>query len=413
MIETLRRAYDKRANSWDKLKVLLEVDDPSAEQRAEMDQLEAAIDEGTRDIERIERGLALQRNLEAVKEIVPNGASRQTREVVEDPEHRYEKAFGKYLRRGMLGLDEAERELLASGRVAADDLRALGTTPDAAGGYLVPPQFETRLVEAMKAFGGMLETAEVITTANGGDIEWPTADDTANKGAILAENTAVTELDVTFGTATLSAYMYVSRLVRVAFQLSNDSAFDIDAYLERTLSERLGRILNEHFTTGTGTSQPQGIVTGGTVGVTGAVSATATITYDNLVDLIFSVNQAYRQTARWMFSDGFLKLVYKLKDANGTPIWQPGMQQGVPSSLLGYPYTINPDVADPAPSAKSALFGDLRQGYIIRRVAGIGYLVLRERYAEFLQNGHLAFTRAGGRADQTAAYRVFQHGAAV
>jgi HK97 family phage major capsid protein len=92
----------------------------------------------------------------------------------------------------------------------------------------------------------------VIDTDSGAPMNWPTVNDTANVGAILAENTQVTEQDVTFGQTPLGAYMYTSRLVRVSYQLLQDSAFNLDEFLRDILGERIGRILNQHFTTGTG-----------------------------------------------------------------------------------------------------------------------------------------------------------------
>jgi HK97 family phage major capsid protein len=72
-------------------------------------------------------------------------------------------------------------------------------------------EFQARLVETMKAYGGILAVADVITTADGAPIQWATNNDTANIGALLSENTQVTEQDFTFGTATLGAYMYTSK----------------------------------------------------------------------------------------------------------------------------------------------------------------------------------------------------------
>jgi HK97 family phage major capsid protein len=88
--------------------------------------------------------------------------------------------------------------------------------------------------------------------------------DTTNVGRLLAENTQMSETDVVIGTATLGAYVYSSDLTRVSLQLANDSAFDVGRSCRRAHAERIGRITNQHFTTGTGSSQPQGIVTGAT-----------------------------------------------------------------------------------------------------------------------------------------------------
>src|SRR5664280_1390339 len=95
-------------------------------------------------------------------------------------------------------------------------------------------------------------------------------DDTANVGAILAENTQETQLDLTVGQTQLGAYMYTSKIVLVSLQLLQDAIIDVNELVPRKLGERLGRIQNQHFTTGTGSSEPLGIGYSPTAGVTAA-----------------------------------------------------------------------------------------------------------------------------------------------
>src|SRR4029453_6666120 len=86
----------------------------------------------------------------------------------------------------------------------------------------------------------------------------------------------------------------------------------------------IGRITNTHFTVGTGTGQPQGVVTGATLGKTGIVGQTTAIIYDDLVDLEHAVDPLYRPGSSYMMADSSLKVIKKLKDTAGRPIWQPG-----------------------------------------------------------------------------------------
>jgi hypothetical protein len=88
---------------------------------------------------------------------------------------------------------------------------------------------------AMTFVAAMRQLAEVITTDTGANLPWPTVDDTGNEGAILAENTQVSEQDVTFGQASLDAYMYTSKLVRLSLQLLNDNAFGLEGWLANAL----------------------------------------------------------------------------------------------------------------------------------------------------------------------------------
>jgi HK97 family phage major capsid protein len=269
------------------------------------------------------------------------------------------------------------------------------------------------MVETMKFYGAMRQVSEVITTATGATLPWPTNDDTANVGAILSENTQVTEQDVTLGQQDIGAYMYTSKLVRVSLQLLQDSVLDFETWLARKLGERIGRIQNTHFTTGTGTAQPEGVQTNATIGKTGASGQTTSVTYDDLVDLVHSVDPAYRNSGRvqFMMADSTLGAVRKLKDSQNRPLWEPSVQVGVPDRVLGYSYIVNQDMPAMAASAKSILFGDFFAGYLIRDVQDIQTLRLSERYADYLQLGFLAFARADGTPQDTAAIRAYRNAA--
>jgi HK97 family phage major capsid protein len=257
----------------------------------------------------------------------------------------------------------------------------------------------------------MLQEAEVIDTATGANLPWPTNDDTANVGAILGENTQVTEQDVTLGTASLDAYMYTSKLVRVSFQLLQDRP-DFDTWLARKLGERIGRILNQHFTTGTGTAQPDGIVTSATVGTTGTGSFASTggISFDNVIDLTESIDPAYGGLSdlKFMGHQTVRKALRKVKDGQQRYIWEPSTQAGAPSTVYGYEFVLNNDMPTLAASSKSLLFGSVRQAYVARIVKELTTLRLTERYADYLQVGFLAFERADGTMQDANAVRVFQ-----
>lgn len=288
--------------------------------------------------------------------------------------------------------------------------QAVGT--GAAGGFLVPQGFAGEIERALKSFGGVRAAARLFPTSQGNDIPWPTYDDTANVGELLAENTAAAAQDVTFGQITLKAYKYSSKVVLVALELLQDSAFDINALLADILAERIGRITNTHFTTGDNTAKPQGIVTAAGSGKVGATGQTTSITYDDVVDLEHSVDPAYRiqPGTGWMFADSTLKALKKLKDSQNRPLWLPGLAVREPDTILSYPYTVNQDVAVMAASAKSIIFGNFKK-YIVRDVMDITLLRLVERYAEFGQVGFIAFSRHDGRAVQAAALKFYQNSA--
>lgn len=408
----LRNLLERRANLWSNYQeVLTRATDEgfSPEDREQLDRMDGELNNLTNDIERIQRAETIDVRVEESQ-----GAEEGRDGLSADApsEERYAEAFGSFLRHGVQGVEAEERQLLQDGFVSGDQLRAQGVATDAAGGYLVPEGFRAIITETMKAFGGVRQVANVITTTTGNNLPWPTNDDTGNKGAILGENTAAPEQDVTLGQNTLGAHMYTSKLVRVSFQLLQDSAFDLDTWLPGKLGERIGRIHNEHFTTGTGTGQPEGVQTNATVGKTGATGQTTSVTYDDLIDLEHSVNSAYRnERAVYMFADSVLAKLRKIKDADSRPLWQPSVIAGTPSLLNGRPYVVNDDMPAMAASVKSILFGDFNAGYIVRDVSAVQVLRLTERYADFLQVGFLGFARADATPDDGAAIRAYQNSA--
>lgn len=305
----------------------------------------------------------------------------------------YQRAFEHYVRRGIGSLPADEQRALEQGFVAAGDTRALAAGVDAAGGYTVPDEFRNKMVEGLKAFGGILGLADVINTSSGNPLQWPTNDDTNNKGAILAENTQVTEQDLVFGTAALAAFMYTSKMVRVSIQLLQDSAFNLNTWLPRKLGERIGRAAAEHFAIGTGVGQPLGLVTGLTNTVDSGT--TGKIGFDDLVNLEHAIDPAYRGGAGvgYVLADSALRELRKLKDTTGRPIWAPAVSLDAPSTINGRRYTIDNNLAAVAAGSKSVVFGDIKAAYVIRLVAGAQTLRLTERYADYLQVGFLGFQR--------------------
>jgi HK97 family phage major capsid protein len=407
------RLVEERQKLWDRMQEIqrsaeAEDRDWTAEERTNWDKANTRLDEVCGDIERLERNARLA----ATDYTAVEAPAEERVEPVEDRAGQYAEAFGAYIRHGMSGLDQAQQRMLQANYSSPEE-RAQGAGVDAAGGYLVPEEFRNMMTEAIEQFGGILNLANVITTSSGGPLTWPSNDDTGNVGAILGENTQIGEQDLTFGQTQIGAYTYTSKLVRVSWQLLQDSAFQLEPYLARKLGERIGRAAAAHFVSGTGTGQPEGLVAGATAGVTGAVSATPAITYDNLVDLEHSIDPGYRENARYVLSDGALKILRKLKDADGRPIWQPVPAAGFPSTINGFPYTIDNSMAAPAAEEASILFGDIRAGYLVRRVLGIQLVTLKERYADFLQNGFFAYSRLDAMVDNAAAVRTFVHGAAA
>ena len=405
---------DRRANLWSQLQELdRRPKDPTtgvmtAEDREQWDRLDAEFDALTAEIERDTKHTQRANALNAVDRsgVTPPAIGG------DDPENPraqvYAAAFNAYIRNQPMTAEQTQA--LQGGMTEIKNAQGVGT--GSAGGYLVPPEFRNTLIEQVTFVAAMRQYAEVITTDSGANLPWPTVDDTAQEGAILGENTQITEQDVTFGQASLDAYMYTSKLVRVSFQLLNDNAFNLNAWLPRALGARIGRIQNRHFTVGTGTAQPDGIVTSSTVGVQGTGSFATTggaPTYDNLIDLIDSIDPSYiTANTRFMMAQTGRKAIRKIKDSQNRPLWEPSLQVGAPDTLLGFPVALNNYMPAAAVNAKTILFGDINAAYVIRDVSDLAVMRLTERYADFLQVGFFAFQRSDGTLQNGSAVRAYQ-----
>ncbi len=296
----------------------------------------------------------------------------------------------------------ADRRHLRIG--ATDTTLSTATNAGGDGGFLIPPgELLRRLEINMLTFGNVEREAENIRTATGEPILWPTGDDTTNVGEQLAEEADATSTNAslapTISQLSWGAYMYSSKPVKVSNQLLEDSAFDVPAILGDMLGERLARILNKRFTTGTGSGQPQGIVTAATLGVTCA-SASA-IAADELLDLEHSVDPAYRVGAKWMLHDSTKKLIRKLKASTGEYLWRAGgldagITGGSPDTLSAYQVVTNNDMATVTNSAKVMLFGQFFK-YKVRTVRQVRLVRLNELYALTNQVGFIAFIRKDGK----------------
>ncbi|HWY14424.1 MAG TPA: phage major capsid protein [Rhizomicrobium sp.] len=395
----------------DEAQALLEIENRTAEQNAKFDELMNAADSLKAEIDRLERFDDHERELKNRVEKIADRAGKTGDEVTEEEAEEAE-AFNLFMRGGMNSLSEEHKAIMHGRNIlgGAETLlkglpanlqrqirNALGTDPSTSGGFLIPEGFGDKITEAQKWYGGMLDPGVAFTfeSDSGNPMPWPTDNDTTNTGALLGENSQVTETDPAFGAITLNAYTYTSLVVRMSNQLLNDSAFDLDAYIARKFGIRLGRIQNTHFTTGDGAAKPRGVITAATLTTTGATGETTSLVSDDLYTLKHSVDPAYRKNAKWMFHDTTLKAIKKLKDGIGRPLWTSGLAYKEPDTIDGDPFRVNNDMPQMAANAESVAYGDFSL-YFIRRVKGISLIRLTERYADFNQVGFIAFQRVDG-----------------
>jgi HK97 family phage major capsid protein len=386
-------------------------DDTSAERAAE---IEAEHDRAMADYDKLEARIGREAALEARESALnaaddrrPNGEDRAVNPKGNEKSEveKFDEAFRSFVKFGEGSLTTEQRTILKR-----TESRAQSVGTNTLGGYLVPDQFQAELIKSLKAWGPMLDpgVTRVLSTASGASMTWPSMNDTANVGALIAENQQVSLAEVSFGTKSLDAYKYTSGVVLISDELLQDAVMNSEEIVRDAMGERIGRIGNTHLTTGDGASKPNGIVTASGLGVTGAAT---TVSFDNLIDLEHSIDPAYRSdpSVRWMFNDGTLKAFRKLKDGDGNYIWQPAdVKAGTPSQILGYSYVINQAVADIGTGAKSVTFGAMNK-YIVRLVKEFAIKRLVERYADYGQVGFIGFTRLDGELMDTAAVKHLLH----
>lgn len=375
----------------------------AAETAEELDAAETIL-EGAENIERKFTKLEAAEALEAKLAVQRSEAAAEKRVSV-DQHVSGVKKYADELRRYLLGGFSAltEDEYAEMVRRTPEQYRAAGgVATGAAGGYTVAPEFLKELQIAMIQQGGVRSVARNITTSTGADMQVPNLDDTAQVATIIAENTSVAAAtDLPFNSTTMHAYKWTSNELAISNELMNDSAFNMDQIVTDAIAGRFVRGQNPYFTTGTGTNQPQGVVTASFAGPTGAAGQTTSVIYADLVSLQHTINPVYRPNAKWMFHDLTLKVLKLMVDGQSRPLWQPGFagfSTNQPDTILGSPYVINQDMPTMAANAKSILYGDFST-YAVRDVSG-GLVIrrLNERRALEDQTSFVAFMRSDGRS---------------
>lgn len=309
---------------------------------------------------------------------------------------------------------EASVEELAAARRCQLDLRntklqlRAQSTSTTAGGYTIPQGFLAELEAKRLFFNNLRGVARVIRTETGNTLPFPTTDDTSNLANLTAENTAPSATDITFGQVSLGAYKLDS-LVQVSNELLRDSGLDLANEIAAILGERIGRKEAAFFATGTGSSQPQGVVTGASAGATAAT--TTTITLANIMSLVNSLDFAYQQGASFMLHQSVWNTILQLADSQNRPLFL-DLINGNSPRLLGYPVVVNNNMASSiAASAVTILFGDFSK-YYIRQAGDLEIIRLDERYADAYQTGFMVVERVDAKVAQSAAIKKLTQPAA-
>jgi HK97 family phage major capsid protein len=346
MSETFIKAQSEaRAKAWEAAKGLLdraadEKRDLTAEENEQFDRINTELDERASVIESVRKAEEREaKAAEAARGFEVRGDSRSESDILRS---------------------------IAMGEVRSHNFESRATLVPSDN--TVPKSFYAQVFDVARLVGPMLQTSEIIQTTTGESLTIPTL--TAySTPAISAAAGTVTESEPTFSSITLGAFKY-GFTIPVSNELLNDAGFDLSGVLARQAGEAIGFTVNGALTTGTGTVEPTGVITGAAAGGTGATAVAGAFTADDLIDLVYSLDGAARLLpgVGFQMSKTGLAAVRKLKDNNGLPIFN--LATGQPDTILGYPVFENPGIAAVAAGAKSVLFGHL-PSYKVRMAGGL------------------------------------------
>lgn len=298
-----------------------------------------------------------------------------------------------------------------------NELRAITTTVDASGGYLVPDTTQAKIIERLKAFGGLMTEAENITTQTGERILWATEDDTGNTAEIVPEGEAADTAgaDKVFGQSFLDTYKYEATgagnlPMKVSWEFLQDSPINFENFIADNFARRIARKFSQDICTGSGTGEPLGIVTPQTPIANVTANATGP-SFGDLVAAMSSLDPEYTANAKWLMNPStWWLMVENLVDGDGRPLLMRSADAGVGDRITpriyGYEVVLDPGMPAIGDASKSIVFGDLRASYVVRKVGGFSLLRLNELYAVNGFVGFLGWARMGGTVQNLNSYVV-------
>lgn len=383
----LKKLREKRAATFariDELRLAADGREMTAEEQTQWDALLKDYEKVDATVNREERFQEMElRQAEhglQDREKARSGISRTTANAAEEE---YRKAFDNYLLSGESGVDPNHRKMFEQRAGIAG----------VSGGVLVPKTLAESIEVALKSYGGMLEAGDLFFTSTGGDLTMPTVNDSTSRAIIVNEYMKSAQSAPRFASETMKTYTYRTPIIPVSQELLQDSAFDMDALLAELLADSFGRGMNEDLTIGDGNNKPRGIVACATA--SDASPAASAIRFDDLVDLVQSVDSGYAKNGRFMFNHETFWSLARLKDTNGRYLWQEEVRGSTPPTLFGKNYILNNDMPGIGPGNASILFGDFSK-YKIRMVRGFRVIRLNELLAEYLAVGLFGFARIDG-----------------
>lgn len=368
---------EKRAKAWETAKAFLDAKRNadgfvSAEDAATYEKMEKEVQDLSTEIERLARQQAIDDKL----------AQATSTPITMQPSAQMETDATKPFRERGAYKDAMIDALRTNFRKVSDVLQE---GVDADGGYLVPIEYDRRLIDVLDEENIMRKLATRITTSGEHKINMAA---TKPAAAWIEEGGQLTFGDATFDQKFMDAHkLHVA--IKVTEELLYDSAFNLEQYIITQFGKALANAEEDAFLNGDGSGKPYGLFNK-TKGGESPITLTADIKSDDILDLIYKLKRPYRKGASFIMNDKTLAAIRKLKDNNGQYLWQPSYQAGEPDRVAGY--TVHTSAY--APDSAIA-FGDYSYYNIADRGAR-SFKTLNELFAGNGMVGFVAKERVDG-----------------
>ena len=380
-MDKIMELRDKRVKLWEEAKNFLDshTDEDgklSAEDAAAYEKMEADVVEMKKAIDRLERQAAIDRELD----------KPTSKPITNQPENA--KPAG-----GFRATDEYKQDMLTAMRTRFRNIsNVLQEGNDQQGGYLVPVEYDNRLIDVLNEENIMRSLATKITTSGEHKINIAA---TKPAAAWIEEGGALTFGDATFDQIMMDAYkLHVA--IKVTEELLYDAAFNLEGYIIDQFGKALANAEEDAFLNGDGKGKPMGVFDTTNGGQYNTTTSTANISADDIISLVYTLKRPYRKSAAFITNDKTLASLRKLKDNNGAYLWQPSLTAGEPDRLFGYAvYTSQ--FAPEASAGKAAMaFGDFSY-YNIGDRGSRSMQELKELFAGNGMVGYVMKERVDGR----------------
>ena len=362
----IQKMIEKRANLWEETKNFLETHTDkdgkiSAEDVATYEKMESEVNELSKNIERFQRQLATDSIL----------AQPTSKPILNNPAEKI----------SFTARDEYKNAALNAFRTNFRNVQnILQEKIDEQGGYLVPDEWDSRLIDVLTEENVMRSLGTKITTSGEHKINIAA---TKPAASWIEEGESLSFGDATFDQIILDAHkLHVA--IKVTEELLYDNAFNLENYIIEQFGKALANAEEDAFLNGDGSHKPTGLFKT----ITDCETTTgASISADDVLSLVYSLKRPYRRNAAFLINDRTLAAIRKLKDANQAYMWQPSYQAGEPDRLLGYAVYTSPYVPTISAGNSVLAFGD----FSYYNIGDRGTRAFQELKELFAGNGMVGF----------------------